>query len=60
MFQRREVEALEFLRVVEVPAHWIGLGRMLVQQFDFQVVRPPVVVCGTAAGGVLERTFGFS
>ena len=43
-FHRRVVEALELLRVVEVLAHRIGLAGMLVQQFEPQLVRPPVLV----------------
>ena len=47
--QRREVEALEFLRVVEVLAHRVGLGGMLVQEIQPQLVGPPVAVRGAAA-----------
>jgi hypothetical protein len=32
---------------------------MLVQQFDLELVRPPVAVRGAAAGGVIEGAFGF-
>ena len=56
---RRQVEALELLGVVEVLAHRIGLGRMLVQEVELQLVRPPVAVRRAAAGGVMERAFGF-
>ena len=45
---RRQVETLELLGVVEVLAHGIGLGGMLVQEFELQLVRPPVAVRGAA------------
>jgi hypothetical protein len=32
---------------------------MLVQELDLQLVRPPVVIRRAAAGGVVERAFGF-
>ena len=58
--QRCVVEAQELLRVVEALAHRIGLGGMLVQEFDLQLVRPPVLVCGGGRrGAVVERAFGF-
>ena len=50
---RRQVEALELLGVVEVLAHRIGLGGMLVQEVEPQLVRPPVAVRRAAAGGVV-------
>ena len=56
---RRQVEALELLGVVEVLAHRIGLGGMLVQEIEPQLVRPPVAVRRAAAGGVVEGAFGF-
>ena len=49
LLQRREVEALELLGVVEVLAHRIGLGGMLVQEVQPQLVRPPVTVRRAAA-----------
>ncbi|MND06457.1 hypothetical protein D3C83_278370 [compost metagenome] len=39
-----EVEALELLRVVEIRVHRIGLGGMLAQELELQLVRPPVAV----------------
>ena len=56
---RRQIEALELLCVVEVLAHRIGLGGMLVQEIELQLVRPPVLVRGAAAGGMVEGAFGF-
>ncbi len=63
LLQRREVQALELLRVIEARAHRVGLGGMLVQQLDLELVRPPVVVRGAAADkgrAVAERTARFS
>ena len=42
--ERRQVEVLELLRVIEVLAQRIGLAGMLVQEFEPQLVRPPVAV----------------
>src|SRR5271169_1976452 len=39
-----QIEALEFLGVVERLAHRIGLGRVLVENLQIQLVRPPVTV----------------
>jgi hypothetical protein len=52
--QRGEIEALEFFGVVEVLAHGIGLRRMLVQQIDPELVRPPVAIRRATASGVFE------
>ena len=57
--QRLVVEALELLRVVEVFAHRVGLGGMLVQQLQPQPVRPPVAVRPADACDVRERAFRF-
>ena len=59
LLHRRQVEALELLRVVEVLAHRIGLGGMLVQELESQLVRPPVAVRRAAAGDVVEGALGF-
>ena len=37
-----QIEALEFLRVIELLAHGIGLGRVLVQNVYVEMIRPPV------------------
>ena len=42
--QRLDVEGLELLRVVEVLAHRIGPGRVLVENLQVQLIRPPVLV----------------
>ena len=52
LLDRVEVEALERLGVVEVPAHRVRQGGMLVQHVELQLVGPPVPVRGAAAGGV--------
>ena len=59
LLQRLVVEVLEFLRVVELLAHRVGLRRMLVQQFQPQLLRPPVLVRPADAGNVVERAFCF-
>ena len=41
---RRQVEALELFRVIEVLTHGIGLRGMLVQEVELQLVRPPVAI----------------
>src|SRR3569832_414682 len=51
------VAALECLGVVEFLAHGIGSGGMLVQDFEAQLIRPPVPVRRAAPGLVVERTF---
>ncbi len=55
LLERLVVEALELLRVVEALAHRVGLRGMLVQQFQPQLVRPPVAVGPADAGDVAER-----
>ncbi len=42
--QRFEVELFELLCVVKGSAHWIGLGRVLPENPEVQLVRPPVAV----------------
>ena len=54
-----EIEALERLGVVEVGVHRIRLRRMLAQQVEPHLVRPPVAVRGAAAGGLVKGAFGF-
>ena len=48
---RCQIEALKFLRVIEVAAHGIGFRGMLMEQLHFQPVRPPVVIGRGAPGG---------
>ena len=43
-FQGVEIEALELLGIVEGRAHRIGLVRMLMQDFQVELIRPPVLV----------------
>ena len=47
--QGRQVELLELLRVVEVRAHGIGQGGVLVKHFQVELIGPPVAI-GAAAG----------
>src|SRR4030095_5773292 len=58
LLQGREVETLELFRVIEVRAHRIGLRRMLVQDVESQLIRPPVAV-GRAGSGERTLAFGF-
>ena len=51
---RVEVEALEFLGVVERLAHRIGQGGMSVENLEVQLVRPPVPI---GEAGVHDRAF---
>ena len=60
ILDRREVQALEGFGVVETLAHGVGQGRVLVQDPQVQLVRPPVAVRGATAGGMIERAFRFS
>src|SRR6185312_11485943 len=51
-----EVEAVEFLGVVERSAHRIGLGRILVEHPNIQLVWPPVAIrSGRPACRVRDR-----
>ena len=54
-----QVEALEFFRVIELLAHRIGQGRVLVKDFQVQLVRPPVGVGLGSASAVRDRALGF-
>src|SRR5579871_5173922 len=42
-----QIETLELLGVVEVFAHRIGQGGMLVKDLNIQLIRPPFAVCGS-------------
>ena len=44
LLQRVEVEGLELRRVVEVLTHRIGPGRVLVENLQVQLIRPPVSI----------------
>src|SRR5882672_9543673 len=55
LLQRKVVELLEGLGVVEVLVQRIGFGGMLVQEIQAQLIRPPVAARRAAAGGVIER-----
>ena len=50
-----EVEGLELLRVVESVAHRIARGRILVKDFQVQLIRPPVAVRLAAVRLARER-----
>ena len=55
---RVQVEALEFLGVVERLAHRIGQGGVLVENLKVQLVRPPVAV-RVCAGSARDRALAF-
>src|SRR5262245_27620034 len=50
-----EVEALEFLGVVECLAHRIGQGGMLVKAPKTQLVRPPLAIRPRCGSGMHDR-----
>ena len=54
-----QVEALEFLGVVERLAHRIGQGGVLVENLKVQLVRPPVTV-RVCVGPARERALAFT
>jgi hypothetical protein len=56
LLQGLEVELLEFLSVVERLAHGIGQGRVLVEDPEVQLVRPPVPVRRASASRVFVST----
>ena len=60
LLDRGEVEAVERLGVVEVPAHGVGHGGILGEDLQVQPVRPPVLVSVTLGGvrqAMDDRTF---
>ena len=44
LLQRGQVELLEFLGIVELPAQGVGLGGVLVQDLEVEFVGPPVLI----------------
>ena len=50
LLQRLDVESLERLRVAEVRTHRVALRRVLVQDLEVELVRPPVLVRVRSAG----------
>ena len=55
LLQCLQVEALEGCRIIEVFRHRVGLGRMLVQDVQPELIRPPVPIAGAAAGREFVR-----
>ncbi len=51
IFEGIEVEFFEFLGVVEGGAHGVSLGRVLVEDFQVELVGPPIAVGHGAGGG---------
>ncbi|MCY1431395.1 hypothetical protein D9M71_473620 [compost metagenome] len=52
-----KIQALVGLGVIEILVHGIGEARVLMQDFQVQLVGPPVAVTGTTAGSRIERAF---
>ena len=62
-FDLREVEFLELFGVVEIGSHWTAFRRVLMKDFEVQLVRPPVAVshgsgCGVTSGASLRAHHG--
>ena len=55
LLHRGEVEALEFLGVIEVPAHRVGRRGILMENFEVELVGPPVFVRPVAHRGIGAR-----
>ena len=55
---RIQVEAIEFLGVIELLAHRVGQGRLPVEDMDIELIRPPVPV-RTRAAAAANRAFAF-
>ena len=55
----RQIQALERFGVVELLTHRVGLGGVLMQQFQGQSLWPPVAVGRANSGGCAERALGF-
>ena len=53
--QRRQIELLELLGVVEGLAHGVGQGGVLVKNVEIELVRPPVLVGPAGMGRVRGR-----
>ena len=58
-FQRRQIQAFEGFRVIKVLVHRVGHGRMLMQDVQPQLIRPPIPIGDAAARDivVMEGTF---
>ena len=50
LLYRREIKALEFLGVIEILVHRVGLLRLLAQHLDVELIRPPITVGGPHPG----------
>ncbi len=60
LFNRLQVQVLEFFSIVERLPHWIGLAGILVQDIKPQLIWPPILVGGSAPrGGHMTRKFTF-
>ncbi|MNL31305.1 hypothetical protein D3C87_1530860 [compost metagenome] len=59
-FDRCKIQGLERFGIVEALVHGVGQGRVLVQDLQIQLVRPPVTVGCATASGLMKRAFRFS
>ncbi|MCY1177230.1 hypothetical protein D9M73_175300 [compost metagenome] len=55
-----EIQRLERLGIIEFTAHGVGLGRVLMQDLQVQLIGPPVAVRRATTSGMIERAFRFS
>ena len=56
---RVQIEALELLSVVELLVHGIVQRRVLVQEVQIQLIRPPLRIGRGPSCGVFERALCF-
>ena len=54
LLQRLVIKRIERLGIVKIRIHRICLGRMLVQDVEIELVRPPIPCCGTASGCIRQ------
>ena len=58
-FEAVVVDGFEFGRVVEIRVHGVGFRGVLVEEFEFELVGPPIAVGGAGGGcAVVEGAFG--
>ena len=60
LLQSGQIKLLEFFGIVEIGAHRVGLGGMLVQDIEIHLIRPPILIGYSTAGSVLvNRALAF-
>ena len=60
LLQRREIDALELVGVVELRAHRIACRVLRMEGVQVQLIRPPVAVRSATARGCRERALSFA